>query len=51
VDIELKDKEDLSIVFIFENSMAEIETIAIVYDQRIIPKIEDYELFTGATAL
>jgi hypothetical protein len=38
----MKDLENLQNTFIFENTMSEIETISIVYDQRIIAEVDDY---------
>jgi hypothetical protein len=47
----LKELSSIQNTFIFENTMAETETIAIVYDQRIIPEVDDYELYLGAKEL
>lgn len=51
IDIEMKDLDNLSNTFIFENTMSELETVSIVYDQRIIPEGDEYVLYLGANQL
>jgi hypothetical protein len=48
IDIEMKDLPNLTNTFIFENTMSELETVSIVYDERIIQEGDEYVLYLSA---